>query len=74
MKEALLARLAAAAQQQLAPPAGNEVGLDRLCLLVDTYIEMVRSGDSYARAFLLLWAESVSASPELRAIFTERDQ
>jgi len=50
------------------------VGLGRLRLLVDTYIQTVRSGDSYARAFLLLWAESVSASPALRAIFAERDQ
>jgi AcrR family transcriptional regulator len=73
-KEALLARLAAAAQQRVAPPAENEMGLGRLRLLVDTYIETVRSGDSYARAFLLLWAESASASPALRAIFTERDQ
>jgi AcrR family transcriptional regulator len=73
-KEALLARLAAAAQQRVAPPAENEMGLGRLRLLVDTYIETVRSGDSYAQAFLLLWAESASASPALRAIFTERDQ
>lgn len=70
----MLAKLAAAAQERVAPPAGNEAGLGRLRLLVDTYIQTVRSGDSYARAFLLLWAESVSASPALRAIFAERDQ
>jgi AcrR family transcriptional regulator len=73
-KEALLAKLAAAAQERVAPPAGHEMGLGRLRLLVDTYIQSVQSGDSYARAFLLLWAESVSASPALRAIFAERDQ
>ncbi len=73
-KEALLASLARAAQRRVAPPDERAHGVERLLALVETYIDQVSSGEPYARAFLLLWAESVGASPELRAVFAERDR
>lgn len=72
-KEALLAALVAGAQQRVAPPQASSPGLGRLRQRVARYIDQVSAGDEYARAFLLLWAESVGAAPRLRAMFTERD-
>jgi AcrR family transcriptional regulator len=40
---------------------------------VARYIDQISAGDEHARAFLLLWAESVGAAPQLRAMFAERD-
>jgi AcrR family transcriptional regulator len=72
-KEALLAALVAGAQQRVAPPPTSTPGLDRLRQRVVRYIDQIGAGDEHARAFLLLWAESVGATPQLRAMFAERD-
>jgi AcrR family transcriptional regulator len=72
-KEALLAALVAGAQQRVAPPQASGPGLGRLRQRVARYIDRISARDEHARAFLLLWAESVGATPQLRAMFTERD-
>jgi AcrR family transcriptional regulator len=72
-KEALLAALVAGAQQRVGPPQKSGPGLGRLRQRVARYIDQISAGDEHARAFLLLWAESVGATPQLRAMFTERD-
>ena len=72
-KKALLAALVAGAQQRVAPPQASGPGLTRLRQRVARYIDRISAGDTHARAFLLLWAESVGATPQLRAMFTERD-
>jgi AcrR family transcriptional regulator len=72
-KEALLTALVAGAQQRVAPPPGPGPGLGRLRQRAARYIDQISAGDQHARAFLLLWAESVGATPQLRAMFAERD-
>ncbi|MGH3171148.1 MAG: TetR/AcrR family transcriptional regulator, partial [Trebonia sp.] len=72
-KEALLTALVVGAQQRVAPPQGPGPGLSRLRQRAARYIDQISAGDEHARAFLLLWAESVGATPQLRAMFTERD-
>ena len=72
-KEALLTALVAGAQQRVAPPPGSGPGLGRLRQRAARYIDQISAGDEHARAFLLLWAESVGATPQLRAMFAERD-
>jgi AcrR family transcriptional regulator len=72
-KEALLAALVTGAQQRVAPPEVAGPGLARLRQRAARYIDQISAGDEHARAFLLLWAESVGATPQLRAMFTERD-
>jgi AcrR family transcriptional regulator len=72
-KEALLAALVAGAQQRVGPPPASSPGLGRLRQRAARYIDQISAGDEHARAFLLLWAESVGATPQLRAMFTERD-
>jgi AcrR family transcriptional regulator len=72
-KEALLTALVAGAQQRVAPPPGPGPGLGRLRQRAARYIDQISAGDEHARAFLLLWAESVGATPQLRAMFAERD-
>ena len=72
-KEALLTALVAGAQQRVAPPQGLGPGLGRLRQRAARYLDQISAGDEHARAFLLLWAESVGATPHLRAMFAERD-
>jgi AcrR family transcriptional regulator len=72
-KEALLAALVTGAQQRVGPPPMSSPGLDRLRQRTARYIGQISAGDDHARAFLLLWAESVGATPQLRAMFAERD-
>jgi AcrR family transcriptional regulator len=72
-KEALLTALVAGAQQRVAPSPGPGPGLARLRQRAARYIDQISAGDEHARAFLLLWAESVGATPQLRAIFADRD-
>lgn len=72
-KEALLAALVTGAQQRVGPPQASGPGLARLRQRVARYIDQISAGDEHARAFLLLWAESVGATPQLRAMFAERD-
>jgi AcrR family transcriptional regulator len=72
-KEALLAALVAGAQQRVGPPRASSPGLGRLRQRAARYIDQISAGDEHARAFLVLWAESVGATPQLRAIFAERD-
>jgi AcrR family transcriptional regulator len=72
-KEALLAALVTGAQQRVGPPPASSPGLGRLRQRAARYIDQISAGDEHARAFLLLWAESVGATPQLRAMFAERD-
>ena len=72
-KQALLQRLARAAQSGFAPGLdGMPPGLDRLLRLIDGYIGALGQLRMRNRAFLLLWAEAATAS-ELAPIFRERD-
>jgi hypothetical protein len=57
----------------VAPPQGPGPGLGRLRQRAARYIDQIGAGDEHARAFLRLWGESVGASPQLRAMFAERD-
>ncbi|MCO5972410.1 TetR/AcrR family transcriptional regulator [Actinoallomurus soli] len=72
-KEALLAALVTGAQLRVAPPEASSPGLTRLRQRAARYIDQIAAGDEHARAFLLLWAESIGATPHLRAMFAERD-
>lgn len=72
-KEALLRALVTGAQQRVGPSSAASPGLDRLRQRAARYIDQISAGDEHARAFLLLWAESVGAAPQLRAMFAERD-
>ena len=72
-KDALLAALVTEAQQRVGPPPASSPGLGRLRQRVAHYIDQISAGDEHARAFLLLWAESVGAAPHLRAMFAARD-
>jgi AcrR family transcriptional regulator len=72
-KEALLVALATGAQHRVGPSPSSDPGLGRLQQRAARYIDQISAGDAHARAFLLLWAESVGAAPQLRAMFAERD-
>ena len=72
-KDALLAALVTGAQQRVGPPRASGPGLIRLRQRVARYLDQISAGDEHARAFLLLWAESVGAARQLRAMFAERD-
>lgn len=73
-KQALLERLARAAQSGFVPGLdGAPPGLDRLLGLIGGYIGALGQMRMMNRAFLLLWAEAAT-STELARIFRERDQ
>lgn len=71
-KQALVDALARASQSGFVPGVGGEPGLDRLLVLVEGYIGALDRAGPMRRAFLLLWAESLT-TPELAATFRERD-
>jgi AcrR family transcriptional regulator len=72
-KQALLDALARASQAGFVPGVGDEPGLDRLLTLIDGYVAALGGAGPMRRAFLLLWADSLT-SPELAGVFRERDE
>ncbi|ATY09083.1 TetR family transcriptional regulator [Amycolatopsis sp. AA4] len=73
-KQALLEHLARTAQPGFVPGLADlPPGLDRLLRLIDGYLAQLSEPDVLSRAFLVLWAESMTA-PELAPIFRVRDQ
>lgn len=72
-KQALVEALARVSQAGFVPGVGDEPGLDRLLVLIDGYVARLGAAGPLRRAFLLLWAESLT-SPELAEIFRERDE
>jgi AcrR family transcriptional regulator len=69
--DALVGRLQDAFQP---PPAPAGTGLDKLLALVDAYLVHLDAEPETARAFLVLWVESLAAEPELRPAFADRDE
>ncbi|WP_236795065.1 TetR/AcrR family transcriptional regulator [Amycolatopsis sp. GM8] len=73
-KQALLEALARSSQAGFVPGvAGRPPGLDRLLLLVEGYLRELGKPGVAARAFLLLWADAVTAT-DLAGSFRERDE
>ena len=72
-KQALVEALARVSQVGFVPGVGDAPGLDRLLVLIDGYVARLGAAGPLRRAFLLLWAESLT-SPELAEIFRERDE
>ncbi|WP_409461674.1 TetR/AcrR family transcriptional regulator [Amycolatopsis sp. GA6-003] len=73
-KKALLEQLARTTQTDFVPGLADlPPGLDRLLRLIDGYLAQLSEPDVRSRAFLVLWAESMT-TPELAPIFRERDQ
>jgi len=70
----LLTAFAEVAQERVEPRPGDPPGIERLLNLARAYVDLVASGDAYSRGFLLLWAESLRAAPEIREIFAARDR
>jgi AcrR family transcriptional regulator len=70
----LLAAFAEVAQERVEPDPDQPAGLERLLALGRAYVDLVSGGDDYSRGYLLLWAESMRAAPEVRAIFAQRDR
>ena len=73
-RAALLAAFAEVAQQRVEPDPAQAPGLERLLALAGAYVDLVTGGDDYSRGYLILWAESMRAAPEVREIFAERDR
>jgi AcrR family transcriptional regulator len=72
---ALLDALVGRLQDAFRPPAASAgTGLDRLLALVDAYLVHLDAEPEIARAFLVLWVESLAAEPELRSAFADRDK
>lgn len=72
-KQALLEQLARTTQTAFVPGLDTlPPGLDRLLRLIDGYLSRLSDPDVLSRAFLVLWAESMT-SRELAPIFRERD-
>lgn len=72
-KQALLEHLARTTQTGFVPGLDAlPPGLDRLLRLIDGYLAQLSEPDVLSRAFLVLWAESMTA-PDLAPIFRERD-
>ncbi|MBW0102914.1 TetR/AcrR family transcriptional regulator [Pseudonocardia sp. KRD291] len=73
-KRALIDALARATQSGFVPGlADRGPGLERLLMLVRGYVGALGELGTLNRAFLLLWAEAVTA-PELSEVFRERDE
>jgi len=74
-RRALLDALVGRLQDAFRPPAAAAgTGLDRLLALVDAYLVHLDAEPEIARAFLVLWVESLAAEPELRPVFADRDK
>jgi AcrR family transcriptional regulator len=74
-RRALLDALVGRLQDAFRPPAASAgTGLDRLLALVDAYLVHLDAEPAIARAFLVLWVESLAAEPELRPVFADRDK
>jgi AcrR family transcriptional regulator len=74
-RRALLDALVGRLQDAFRPPAASAgTGLDRLLAITDAYLVHLDAEPAIARAFLVLWVESLAAEPELRAVFTDRDK
>ena len=74
-RRALLDALVGRLQDAFRPPAASAgTGLDRLLALVDAYLVHLDAEPEIARAFLVLWVESLAAEPELRPVFADRDK
>lgn len=72
-KQALLEHLARTTQTGFVPGLDAlPPGLDRLLWLIDGYLAQLSEPDVLSRAFLVLWAESMT-TPDLAPIFRERD-
>ena len=72
-KQALLDAVARASQSGFVPGIADQPpGLERLLSLIEGYVTRLGDRDSTGRAFLLLWAEAMTA-PGLAAIFRIRD-
>jgi AcrR family transcriptional regulator len=73
-RQALFEALARSSQAGFVPGmAGRSPGLERLLLLIEGYIRELGKAGVAARAFLLLWAEAVTAA-DLAESFRERDE
>lgn len=73
-KQMLIEALAHATQSTFVPGLGEFApGLERLLAAVERYIGAVGNVNVINRAFLLLWAEAVTA-PELTEQFRDRDE
>jgi AcrR family transcriptional regulator len=59
--------------QQFDVPDTGDSGLDRVSILISTYVATLHERGTAGRAFLLLWAEAVGADPVLAPLFAERD-
>ena len=72
-RQGLLDVLTKQLQDRFAAPPSELGGLDRLLQLVDAYLMHLRADELAARVFLVLWAETLTAEPDLRPVFAERD-
>lgn len=74
-KQALVERLARAAQSGFVPGLGDlPPGLDRLLRLIDGYLaQQAKHERPLNRAFLLLWMEAAT-SPDLARLFADRTE
>ncbi len=73
-KQTLIEALAHATQSGFVPGMDRFApGLERLLTLIERYVGALGDVNVISRAFLLLWAEAVTA-PELTTIFRERDE
>ncbi|WP_033290962.1 TetR/AcrR family transcriptional regulator [Amycolatopsis jejuensis] len=73
-KAALLEHLARATQAGFVPGLDAlPPGLERLLRLIDGYVRQLGNASVLSRAFVLLWAESMT-DPELAPLFRERDE
>lgn len=72
-KDELLRRAARYAQTAVPSPDPDLHGLPRLLALVENYISYIVKLETAGRAFLTMWAESVTSEPVLRDIYLERD-
>ncbi|GAA0927571.1 TetR family transcriptional regulator C-terminal domain-containing protein [Pseudonocardia zijingensis] len=73
-QQALLEALAVASQTGFVPGLDElQPGLERLLRRIDGYVHGLGRLGTLNRAFLLLWADSITA-PELGAIFRTRDE
>ena len=71
-KAQLLEAVVRDAQQFDVPDTGDD-GLERVRVLVWTYVATLHERGAAGRAFLLLWAEAVGSDPVLAPLFAERD-